>query len=581
MTTTPTPMMTMTAHVMQCLSTKRLLSALIALIAAFIVLTLLTYSNITDDVTTVGVDKPVSSPTGRLVATNGKSSAAATTAATADVLDMFDKLSISSASSSSSSKSIQTIRNYCNVFTSISLNDELMDVSSSASSSADSVIPDLSLRHVSVLIRHGDRGPLRPVRGMSAIRCDPFIAGSGGGGHQSINYELNNNNIYKNFFGDTNRLRQLSKNYAKTPNSGCELGGLTRYGCVQHLTLGSLLARTYVPVLNLTNHRQMKVLSTPYSRTYQSALAFTYGFWRPKSIIDFNTFPRIITTYGTYFCSSPDFCTKRCKRLESLQKLLNDHKQRILGQHPAVSELLADLKLIVANNSADSRLYESPVALFDGLMAYMCHNSGLPCNDDDDDDNVNRRRCVTLDKVKELVTFVEFHGKQMLVSDVFRHINWLKIYGFLKTLVKSVVDINSPQNRDNRFVLYSGHDITIVALASALDFFDGIIPPYASRVIFEVYEQSHGSTTGDSSSNTNTNNNKYYLRIVYNGKDVTRFTEICKLSPQKCHQFNSRQQINNNNNNINLISVNDFSDFIDDKFLQITQTMDYQKACDL
>ncbi|CAG2106243.1 unnamed protein product [Medioppia subpectinata] len=254
----------------------------------------------------------------------------------AKAVDVFDKWSTGRMS---------RIQVYCNPFTTIAANDELFNISV--------VITDLSLSQVSVVIRHGDRGPLRPVRHMSSI----------------------------------NRIKYLSKNFAKTPKSWCELGGLTRYGCVQHLTLGSLLATIYSNQLNL-KPRHMKVWTTPYPRTYQSALAFVYGFLRPKTVVDFETFPQIMTTIGTHFCQTPQtsqYCLKRCKKLDVLHKIMNENKKQLLSSHPAVVQLLSDLKSIIAQNSNET------------------------------------------------------------------------------------------------------HDITIVSITSALNFFDGNLPPYASRVIFETY----------------------------------------------------------------------------------------------
>ena len=202
--------------------------------------------------------------------------------------------------------------------------------------------------------------------------------------------------------------------------------------------------------------------------------------------------------------------------MNDLHQQLNDHKRHILSSHPAVVKLMGDLKLIIANNNNESRLFETPIALFDGLMAYMCHKTALPCLND---------RCVTLEEVKQLISFIEFNGKHLVVSNVFRHMNWLKIYGFLNHLIELIADKVSA----TKLTLFSGHDITIVALASALDFFDGTIPPYASRVVFEAFVD-------------NTKDLNIYLRIIYNGKDVTRFTEICRQNPTKC--FVSRLKTN-------------------------------------
>lgn len=291
---------------------------------------------------------------------------------------------------------------------------------------------------------------------------------------------------------------------------------------------------------------KLKAYTTSYPRTFQSAIAFLYGFLKPKSVMDFKNFPQILGTYGTFFCGSPEFCP-RCKKIDYLNKILSKNKRKILESHPAVLKLLDDIKPIIANSTNASHLFQSPVAVFDGLMAFMCHNSYLPCND---------RNCVTLEHVQQLITYIEFHGKQLAISQIFKHLNWLKIYGFLNELIKGIIDV---ENKHKLF-LYSAHDITIVALASALDFFEGNLPPYASRVIIETY--SHN------------NNNNIYLRIVYNGKDVTRFTEICKQKVSHCLPFNAKDKVH-------LINLNIFSDFIKDKFKSITKTSNYETACSL
>ena len=422
---------------------------------------------------------------------------------------------------------ISRIGSYCNPFTTIKLNEELHNISA--------LIPDLSLSKVLVMIRHGDRGPLRPVKRLSSISCDPFIS------LKSYNFQT----LFKRYFSEAkDRLRtRLSTSYALTPSSGCRIGHLSRFGCVQHLTLGSLLGQYYGNRLNISSYN-LKVYSTPYPRTFQSAVAFIFGFLNPMSVIEFKQFPQIESTFGTFFCTYPEFCSKKCTKLEKIQNILNEEKHQLLSSNRDIVKLIAKIKPIIAYNSNVSKLFDSPIAIFDGLMAYMCHNSALPCDD---------KRCVTVEEAKQLVFYIELHGKHLAASQVFKHSNWFKIYGFLHHLVKQITNLENKK----KFILYSGHDITIVALAAALDFFDGIIPPYASRVVFEAYKHKSGDN---------------YLRVIYNGKDVTHFTEICKLNPTKCLYFTQKH-------NIFLINVKDFSDFIVRKFESFTQTLDYQTAC--
>jgi hypothetical protein len=75
------------------------------------------------------------------------------------------------------------------------------------------------------------------------------------------------------------------------------------------------------------------------------------------------------------------------------------------------------------------------------------------------------------------------------------------------------------------------------------DLFDGEFPSFASHFIFENYR------------NKNTNEN--YLRIIFDGKDVTALTEFCRVESMDCLKLET---------NLELIKVNKFKAFIQNKF---------------
>ena len=81
-----------------------------------------------------------------------------------------------------------------------------------------------------------------------------------------------------------------------------------------------------------------------------------------------------------------------------------------------------------------------------------------------------------------------------------------------------------------KFVLYSGHDSTITPLSVSLGFGGSTHPPFASRIVFELYENK-------------SNSRDIFLRILYNGQDVTKLVIFCRgkttldgLCPMKCLQ---------------------------------------------
>ena len=67
-----------------------------------------------------------------------------------------------------------------------------------------------------------------------------------------------------------------------------------------------------------------------------------------------------------------------------------------------------------------------------------------------------------------------------------------------------------------KFVLYSGHDMTVTPLTTALGFNEGLHPPFASRVVFELYKYLPTNSTQG-----------YFTRYLYNGKDMTKNVIFC------------------------------------------------------
>ena len=121
-----------------------------------------------------------------------------------EVFDIFDELS----------HRLPRIQTYCNPFTSISVKEEL----------DPNLNSQLSLIKVFILIRHGDRGPLRPVRNQSSITCDPFV-----------NKENNFHSLIQRFFIEVkDRLRHTlrDKRMSSLKNSQrLEFGTLEPFGC--------------------------------------------------------------------------------------------------------------------------------------------------------------------------------------------------------------------------------------------------------------------------------------------------------------------------------------------------------------
>jgi len=76
-----------------------------------------------------------------------------------------------------------------------------------------------------------------------------------------------------------------------------------------------------------------------------------------------------------------------------------------------------------------------------------------------------------------------------------------------------------------RFILYSGHDNQIKAMLVAIGRFQTPDPiPYASSIRFELYSPQYLDLRTPNRADV------LKFRLVYNGKDITSPSEICKLN---------------------------------------------------
>jgi hypothetical protein len=97
------------------------------------------------------------------------------------------------------------------------------------------------------------------------------------------------------------------------------------------------------------------------------------------------------------------------------------------------------------------------------------------------------------------------------------------------------------QNNEDgtKFTLYSGHDTVIAPVLAALGVYDRfcVWPPYASRIAFELWEslrtpmvRKHDcgdANCGYSSVRFNKTIDRFYVRVIFNGEDVTRYIPAC------------------------------------------------------
>lgn len=149
-----------------------------------------------------------------------------------------------------------------------------------------------------------------------------------------------------------------------------------------------------------------------------------------------------------------------------------------------------------------------------------------------------------------------------------RRIGRLRAYGLLRHIVANILKLVS--GIGNRIVLYAGHDRTLEFVMAALGVTGGggdtggpgpgPFVPYAGRLAFEVYRSR--------------TNGEHYVRIVYNGADVTRWVHVCAAGRSLTVPRMARR-----GGTAALCPIENIVRFIHDDYFAPFNTTNYREAC--
>lgn len=395
-----------------------------------------------------------------------------------------------------------------------------------------------SLAFVAVIIRHGDRSPLRPIRNQSIINCG-----------------TTNSPLLQKYLKTLKHLRGSAKHLAPfttfplhPAEKQCTSAQMTLLGAHQHLMVGRVLQKSYIEDHGLLGknwtNTDIKLFSTIFSRTFQSAVAFLFGFLPTFNISNI----KIIPSPDERFCMSEYYC--KCPLADQLERLIWKKRRRLLNSHPAVLHLMQRLSPIVKSQPNHPDILD-PFEMFDSLMGYVCHGSHLPCIP-------GTNECVTFEHVRNLIAYIDWLGRQFIRDNTNTKAAMLNMQGFLNHLVFTIKNFISGKD-PAKFVLYSGHDITLEPLSAALGIDDGNMIPYASRIVFEVYNYTFNNKV------------KYVMKVLFNGKDVTKYTSFCK-------SYFKDVVKKSNPSDYGLCPFESFRKFVEDFILSIGGTS-FQVAC--
>ncbi|XP_021534568.1 prostatic acid phosphatase isoform X1 [Neomonachus schauinslandi] len=275
--------------------------------------------------------------------------------------------------------------------------------------------------------------------------------------------------------GDRSPIETFPNDAIKESSWPQGFGQLTQLGMEQHYELGQYIRKRYRKFLNESYKReQVYIQSTDIDRTLMSAMTNLAGLFPPEGISVWNPSlpwqPIPVHTLSLSedrllylpFQDCPHFTELKEETLKSteFQKRLHPYK-----------DFIETLPTFTGYHTQD--LFGMWTKVYDPLFCESVHNFTLPSWATED----------TMTKLKELseLSILSLYGihKQkeksrlqggVLVSEILNH-------------MKSATQ---PSNR-RKLVMYSAHDTTVSGLQMALDVYNGLLPPYASCHIMELY----------------------------------------------------------------------------------------------
>ena len=298
----------------------------------------------------------------------------------------------------------------------------------------------------------------------------------------------------------------------------CASNTLTARGAQQHIQLGGHLQKAYMDQHSLIDKQnpygqQLLIKATHYSRTFESAMALLYGFFPHLDVSKLN----VDVAKNTVFCfpKLPYVTSCLCKRLKDTDDAINRKKDQTRIE--ASTKLQDTISNILGKPIPDNTAI---TAIGDALTPGFCHSKPLPCRTKHSNQSPNIQNestCVSLDLVGKIWKEINAQLKTHDDNDYLLSAK-LKLYPVLLEVATRIQSLQQLKFAP-RFVLYSGHDVTITPLLLVMGLHNGKWPPYASRFVIETIE----------SEQTNT----FYLRFIYNGVDKTSDVIFCKSTQLK------------------------------------------------
>eukprot|EP00062_Callorhinchus_milii_P000607 gi/632934773/ref/XP_007886403.1/ PREDICTED: acid phosphatase-like protein 2 isoform X2 [Callorhinchus milii] len=390
---------------------------------------------------------------------------------------------------------------------------------------------DYKLLSVQIMIRHGDRYPLYAIPKTKQPPIDCTLNPGREPSHRRLKDFIKHINK-----ADKGRLDGPLNNIALLPtHTVCEMGELTQTGVVQHLLNGDHLHDTYIKKHKLLTDgwatKQLYVESTGKSRTLQSGLAFLYTLlpafeWEKIHIRH---------QWSTIFCSNICDCPMRNHYLEEEQR----RQYNLRVKNNLLERTYVDMAKIVGIPTRQLRA-ANPI---DSLLCHFCHNVSFPCTE---------HGCIDLKHFKVIKAHQLEDEQDRQSKKLYYKYALLATHPILNQTVSRMLRV-AQGKKDEILALYSAHDVTVAPLLSALGVTEARFPRFAARIVFEIWQ------------NVNDKKKQHFVRVLYNGDDVTFQTTFCRD-----HRVHSKQL---------LCPFENFVRFVRKDMFAVFNSTNYYDAC--
>ncbi|TRZ04095.1 hypothetical protein DNTS_025143 [Danionella cerebrum] len=419
--------------------------------------------------------------------------------------------------------------------------------------------PDYKLLSVQVMIRHGDRFPLYSIPKTKKPAIDCLLSEK-----RKPSHPLLASFIRHMALGGRGHWDASLGSLSRLPNhSSCDMGELTQTGVVQHLKNGEHLRQIYIKRHRLLSvdwsARQLWLETTGKSRTLQSGLAFLYGFL-PRF-----DWPHVTVRqqWSTLFCGSSCDCPARNRYLEQEQRRQYRHRtsdKELENTYVAMAKVLgvATKNLRAAN----------PV---DALLCHFCHNLPFPCSTTLAKLNTpGERACLTLQQFAVIRQQQKEDEMKRHEAGFYHRYAVLAAHPYLNRSATRMERIargmqTRKVNEEAIFTLSSAHDVTMAPLLSALGLEGAGYPKFAARLVFELWNSPETIDERRKSDRNKGKLHNMFIRILYNGEDLTFETTFCHE-----HHLRSVQP---------LCPLDNFLSFVRKDMFSIVNATSYHQAC--